>query len=108
MLENISIKEFLPFLDRIISKCSEACNPVDPVFVCAETPILGWQMSYFVIKIKTQFPWPNRKLGRIHNSLWQPLMAPHDPPFSHRRLCRKSVHGSTGSPRTDHGTLKVN
>jgi len=27
---------------------------------------------------------------------------------SHRRLCRKSVHGSTGSPRTDHGTLEIN
>ena len=24
------------------------------------------------------------------------------------RLCRKSVHGSTSSPRTDHGTLKIN
>ena len=24
------------------------------------------------------------------------------------RLCRKSVHGSTGSLRTDHGTLKIN
>jgi hypothetical protein len=24
------------------------------------------------------------------------------------RLCRKSVHGSTGSPRTDHGTLEIN
>jgi hypothetical protein len=29
-------------------------------------------------------------------------------PSSLRRLCRKSVHGSTSSPRTDHGTLKVN
>ena len=26
----------------------------------------------------------------------------------HKRLCRKSVHGSTSSPRTDHGTLKIN
>ena len=25
-----------------------------------------------------------------------------------QRLCRKSVHGSTSSPRTDHGTLKIN
>jgi hypothetical protein len=24
------------------------------------------------------------------------------------RLCGKSVHGSTGSPRTDHGTLEIN
>ena len=24
------------------------------------------------------------------------------------RLCRKSVHGSTSSPRTDYGTLKIN
>ena len=29
------------------------------------------------------------------------------PPFL-KRLYRKSVHGSTGSPRTDHGTLKIN
>ena len=25
-----------------------------------------------------------------------------------RRLCRKSVHGSTGSPRTEHGALEIN
>ena len=25
-----------------------------------------------------------------------------------KMLCRKSVHGSTGSPRTDHGTLEIN
>ena len=24
------------------------------------------------------------------------------------RLCRKSVHGSTGSPRTDSASLKIN
>jgi hypothetical protein len=24
------------------------------------------------------------------------------------RLCRKSVHGSTGSPRTENSTLKIN
>jgi hypothetical protein len=25
-----------------------------------------------------------------------------------KRLCRKSVHGSTGSPRTDQAALKIN
>jgi hypothetical protein len=29
-------------------------------------------------------------------------------PLSVMRLCNKSVHGSTSSPRTDHGTLKIN
>jgi hypothetical protein len=24
------------------------------------------------------------------------------------KLCRKSIHGSTSSPRTDHGTLETN
>jgi len=33
---------------------------------------------------------------------------PPHPPLSPERLCRKSVHGSTSSPRTDHGTLKIN
>jgi hypothetical protein len=30
------------------------------------------------------------------------------PALSLTRLCRKSVHGSTGSPRTHHGTLEIN
>ena len=29
-------------------------------------------------------------------------------PLALQRLCRKSVHGSTSSPRTDHGLLKIN
>ena len=27
---------------------------------------------------------------------------------SHPRLCRNSVHGSTGSPRTEYGLLEIN
>jgi prepilin-type N-terminal cleavage/methylation domain-containing protein len=30
------------------------------------------------------------------------------PTLPPRKLCRKSVHGSTGSPRTDYGVLKIN
>ena len=33
---------------------------------------------------------------------------PPHPTLSLQRLCRKSVHGSTSSPRTDQGTLKIN
>ena len=33
---------------------------------------------------------------------------PLTPALSHQRLCRKSVHGSTGSPRTDGDLLKIN
>jgi hypothetical protein len=34
------------------------------------------------------------------------MVFPHT--LSPQRLCHKSVHGSTGSPRTDHGTLEIN
>jgi TRAP-type C4-dicarboxylate transport system permease small subunit len=34
--------------------------------------------------------------------------SPLDLPSVQRRLCRKSVHGSTISPRTDNGTLEIN
>ncbi|OGP88253.1 MAG: hypothetical protein A2156_14460 [Deltaproteobacteria bacterium RBG_16_48_10] len=36
------------------------------------------------------------------------VIQPEFLPSPFRRLCRKSVYGSTGSPRTDHGTLKIN
>jgi len=36
-----------------------------------------------------------------------PMIEKNNPPPPWR-LCRKSVHGSTGSPRTDHGTLEIN
>jgi hypothetical protein len=38
----------------------------------------------------------------IFDDCFHPLLTPTP------RLCRKSVHGSTGSPRTEHGILKIN
>src|SRR4030067_3071253 len=36
------------------------------------------------------------------------MSPPSTPTLSRKREGRKSVHRSTGSPRTDHGTLKIN
>ena len=47
-------------------------------------------------------------MGEGHGGGGQDIGSPLPFVPSHGRLCRKSVHGSTGSPRTDHDILDIN
>ncbi len=52
-------------------------------------------------KVVTLNPIPTKNVPSLDNPQSKRCLAPW-------RLCHKSVHGSTGSPRTDDGTRKIN
>ena len=81
----------------------------DSFLLLGSAPCLNYYHVYELLSSFNRVIIPFRDPVNRSMILFAPILVLFTPTLAPiKRLCRKSVYGSTGSPRTDHGTLKIN